>query len=44
LEKNPFDNIQKRKEDKKLPRTLNKEQLKEIIYNLENAFDIKTFT
>lgn len=43
LIENPIDKISKRKEPKQLPRTLNKENIKELLNSLENIFDKNTF-
>lgn len=44
LEKNPFDDICKRKESKKLPKTLTKDQIKELLISLYSTFDKKTYS
>ncbi len=43
LDENPFDKILKRKEPKRLPKTLSKEQIKELLSSLSITFDTKTF-
>lgn len=43
LEFNPIDEILKRKEPKKLPKSLTKHELEELFLNLENAFSKDTF-
>lgn len=43
LDENPFDNIQKRKEPKKLPKTLTKDETRELILKLPHIFDTKTY-
>lgn len=44
LQENPIDKISKRKEPKQLPKTLTREQVKELTLSLENTFDKGTFT
>lgn len=43
LEKNPFDKIQKRKVDIQLPKTLTKNEVKELLEKLPKIFDLWTF-
>lgn len=43
LEDNPMDKILKRKEPQQLPKALSREQVKELLYSLETAFDKESF-
>ena len=43
LIENPFDKIKKRKTPVQLPKTLTKNEVKELLDNLDNAFDNSTF-
>ncbi len=43
LEENPFDNIVKRKETIQLPKTLTRDEVKELILKLPKIFDMKTY-
>jgi len=43
LQNNPIDKISKRKEPKKLPKTLSTEQVKELLESLSITFDMNTF-
>lgn len=44
MEENPIDKIMKRREPKKLPRNLTKEQVDEMLGALETAYDKTSFT
>ena len=43
LEKNPFDSIAKRKVPERLPKSLTKDEVTELLENLDIAFDADTF-
>jgi len=43
LHENPIDRISKRKEPKRLPKTLSKDQVKELLNSLPTTFDMNTF-
>jgi len=43
LQENPIDKISKRKEPKTLPKTLSREQIKELLDSLTTTFDMNTF-